>query len=88
MRQSDLNLPSLLTDSCGRTESLLWDLISERVNTPARALRVCSMWHATTLAGQHTLPDDTLVACFDRIPFHLSLIQRQLPPSYQNAVML
>jgi len=88
VRQSDLNPPSLLTDSRGRTESQLWDLISERVNTPSRALRVRSMWHATTLASQPTLPDDTPVTRFDRMLSHLSLLQTQLPPSYQTAVML
>jgi len=88
VRQSDLNLPSLLTDSRGRTESQLWDLISERVNTPPRALSVRNMWHASTLAGQPTLPDATPVTRFDRMLSDLSLLQTQLPPSYQTAVML
>jgi len=88
MRQSDLKVLSPLTDSRGRTESQLRDLISERVNTPARALRVRNMWHATTLAGKHTLPDDTAVTHFDRVLSHLSLRQTQLPPSYQTSVML
>ena len=87
MRQYDLKLPSLLTASRARSESQLWDFISARVNTRARVFRARNMLHATTLAGQPALPDDTPVRCFDRMLPHVFLLQAQLPSSFKTAVM-
>jgi len=88
LKHSDLNLPALVSDARGRPEAHLWDLISRRVNTPARALRVREMWQKTTLAAEPTLPGDTPVARFERMLSSLALLQTQLPHSYQSPTML
>jgi len=87
-KQSDLNLPALFADTRGRPESHLWAVVSVRVNTPGRALRVREMWQTTTLATKPALPEVTRTACFDRMLSHLALLQIQLPAAYQTYTIL
>ena len=58
------------------------------MNTPARALHVRELWQTTTLAAQLALPDDARTARFDRMLAHLTLLQTELPASYQTSAML
>jgi len=75
VRSSEHNLPALVSDSRGLSESAVWALIQNRIHTDARNLRIRELWQSTSYCPEPVVPNDFAVSRFDRMIARLSLLQ-------------